>query len=63
VIGGSSAAAVRLDTGRQLPARSWIGLAVMALSEICMLAQIEPFYSWHTPITWTGFTTSRFFLK
>jgi len=27
----------------------------MALSEICMLAQIEPFYSWHTPIAWTGF--------
>jgi hypothetical protein len=27
----------------------------MAISEACMLAQIEPFYSWHTPIAWTGF--------
>jgi hypothetical protein len=55
VIGDSSAASVRLDTRRQLPARSWIGLAVMAISEALMLAQIEPFYSWHTPIAWTGF--------
>src|SRR5262245_4061085 len=27
----------------------------MAVSEACMLGQIEPFYSWHTPIAWTGF--------
>jgi hypothetical protein len=27
----------------------------MAISEACMLARIEPFWSWHTPIAWTGY--------
>ena len=31
------------------------GLGIIAISEAGMLAQIEPFWSWHTPIAWTGF--------
>jgi hypothetical protein len=40
---------------RRLPVFAWIGLAVMAISEAAMLATIEPFWSWHTPIAWTGY--------
>jgi hypothetical protein len=40
---------------RRLPWYGWIGLAVMAISEGAMLARIEPFWSWHTPIAWTGY--------
>ena len=34
---------------------AWIGLAVMIGSETATLARIEPFWSWNTPIAWTGF--------
>jgi hypothetical protein len=40
---------------RRLPARAWVGLAVMVTSQIGMFAGVEPFYSWHTPISWTGY--------
>jgi hypothetical protein len=40
---------------RQLPPSAWAGLAIVAISEAGMLARIEPFWSWHTPIAWTGF--------
>jgi hypothetical protein len=40
---------------RAVPAYGWFGLAVMLVSEACMLARIEPFYHWHTPIAWTGY--------
>jgi hypothetical protein len=33
----------------------WFGLAVMIVSEAATLARIEPFWSWNTPIVWTGF--------
>jgi hypothetical protein len=33
----------------------WIGLAIIILSEAATLAKIEPFWSWNTPICWTGF--------
>jgi hypothetical protein len=33
----------------------WIGAAIMVVSEAATLAKIEPFYSWNTPIAWTGF--------
>ena len=33
----------------------WIGLAIMVVSEAATLAKIEPFWSWNTPIAWTGF--------
>jgi hypothetical protein len=32
-----------------------IGLLVMIVSEAATLAHIEPFWSWNTPIAWTGF--------
>ena len=34
---------------------SWIGLGVMIGSEAATLARMEPFWSWNTPIAWTGF--------
>jgi len=34
---------------------AWIGLSVMVLSETATLWRIEPFWSWNTPIAWTGF--------
>jgi hypothetical protein len=40
---------------RRVPIYSLVGLAVMATSEAGMLARVEPFYSWHTPIAWTGY--------
>jgi hypothetical protein len=40
---------------RRLPRYGWIGLFVIALSEAAMLARVEPFYHWHTPIAWTGY--------
>jgi hypothetical protein len=33
----------------------WAGLAIMIVSEAATLARIEPFWSWNTPIAWTGF--------
>jgi hypothetical protein len=33
----------------------WIGLAIMILSETMTLLKVEPFWSWNTPIAWTGF--------
>jgi hypothetical protein len=32
-----------------------LGALVMTVSEIGMLLRIEPFWSWHTPIAWTGY--------
>ena len=32
-----------------------IGLTIMVVSEAATLARVEPFYSWNTPICWTGF--------
>jgi len=34
---------------------AWIGLAVMVISEAATIARVEPFWSWNTPIAWTGF--------
>ncbi len=34
---------------------AWIGLLVMITSETATLAHVEPFWSWNTPIAWTGF--------
>jgi hypothetical protein len=42
-------------TGRRLPAYAWAGLLAMIVSQIGVLRQIEPFWSWHTPIAWTGY--------
>ena len=48
-------AATPTATERRLPGYAWIGVLVMAVSEAGMLARIEPFASWHTPIAWTGY--------
>jgi hypothetical protein len=32
-----------------------VGAAIMIVSETMTLLQIEPFWSWNTPIAWTGF--------
>lgn len=32
-----------------------VGLLIMVVSEAATLAQVEPFWSWNTPIAWTGF--------
>jgi hypothetical protein len=42
-------------TRRRLPVYGWLGLLGMLISEAGMLARIEPFWSWHTPIAWTGY--------
>jgi len=33
----------------------WLGITIMAVSETATLLHIEPFWSWNTPIAWTGF--------
>lgn len=40
---------------RAVPVYGWLGLVSIAVSEAGMLAQLEPFWSWHTPIAWTGY--------
>lgn len=40
---------------RRLPTYAWIGLLLMVVSQGGLLAGIEPFASWHTPIAWTGY--------
>ena len=40
---------------RKLPIHAVVGLVIMLVSEAGMLAKIEPFWSWHTPICWTGY--------
>jgi hypothetical protein len=48
-------AATSTVSGRRLPGYAWLGLLAMAASQAGMLAGIEPFASWHTPIAWTGY--------
>jgi hypothetical protein len=40
---------------RRVPFYGWFGLLTILVSQVCMLARIEPFYHWHTPIAWTGY--------
>jgi hypothetical protein len=40
---------------RRLPVSAWLGLLSIAISEAGMLRHVEPFWSWHTPIAWTGY--------
>jgi hypothetical protein len=42
-------------TVARFPLYSWFGLFVLVLSESCVLARVEPFWTWHTPIAWTGY--------
>jgi len=34
---------------------SWLGLAIMIVSQAATLTHTEPFWSWNTPIAWSGF--------
>jgi hypothetical protein len=34
---------------------AWLGLGIILLSQAATFARIEPFWSWNTPIAWTGF--------
>lgn len=43
------------STPRRLPRYAWLGLLVIVASEAGMLGHVEPFWSWHTPIAWTGY--------
>ena len=38
-----------------MTASAWLGLIVMIVSQTATLAHVEPFWSWNTPIAWTGF--------
>jgi hypothetical protein len=38
-----------------MPAHFWVGLLILTFSEAAMLGQVEPFWSWHTPIAWTAY--------
>jgi hypothetical protein len=38
-----------------MPFYSYLGIAFLAISELGMAFRIEPFWSWHTPIAWTGY--------
>jgi hypothetical protein len=40
---------------RRLPWSAWASLGIIVISEAAMLAHVEPFWSWHTPIAWTGY--------
>jgi hypothetical protein len=40
---------------RKLPRYALAGFAAMVISEVGMLAGVEPFASFHTPIAWTGY--------
>ena len=40
---------------RPIPARTWVGLFAIAASQAATFARIEPFFTWHTPIAWTGY--------
>lgn len=39
----------------RLPLHGVIGLLLLAVSEAAMLAHLEPFWTWHTPIAWTAY--------
>jgi hypothetical protein len=40
---------------RSLPLYGWLGLVTILVSQAGMLARLDPFYHWHTPIAWTGY--------
>ena len=40
---------------RRYPPRTWIGLALIVISQAGVFIDIEPFRTFHTPIAWTGY--------
>jgi len=43
------------DPVRGFPSYGFLGALVIVVSEVGMLSHVEPFWSWHTPIAWTGY--------
>jgi hypothetical protein len=39
----------------RLPLYAYAGLCLVGISEAALFAHIPPFWSWHTPIAWTGY--------
>jgi hypothetical protein len=39
----------------RVPRHTFVGLAILVVSEAAMLARVEPFWTWHTPFAWTGY--------
>lgn len=44
-----------MTASRRLPLSAWAGLLIITISEAGMFWRVEPFWSWHTPIAWTGY--------
>jgi hypothetical protein len=44
-----------LQDARDMNVPAVVGLLIMGVSQAATLAHVEPFYSWNTPICWTGF--------
>jgi hypothetical protein len=42
-------------SNRTFGKHGYLGLAIMLISQILMVAKVEPVYSWFTPIQWTGY--------
>ena len=40
---------------RALPARGWIGIAILACAELLMFRRVEPVATYFTPIAWTAY--------
>lgn len=43
------------DPVRGFPSYGFLGALVVVVSGVGMLRHVEPFWSWHTPIAWTGY--------
>jgi len=42
-------------SNRTFGKHGYLGIAIMLISQIMMIAKVEPVYSWFTPIQWTGY--------
>ena len=51
----SAPAAPRTLPPARFPWYGYAGLAAMLISQGFMIAQIDPFYNWFTPLQWTGY--------
>ena len=38
-----------------MPYSSWLGLLIVVFSQAAVFVRLEPFWTWHTPIAWTGY--------
>jgi hypothetical protein len=42
-------------TIKGMPFYAWLGLVLLVISETGMLMKLEPYWTWHTPLAWTGY--------